>query len=396
MESAFFSSLLILLIGIVLFISILFMEFDSDGRSFSRYIMHVERIFKIMTGSLDVKTASPDDAITASAQSTISYIGAASCFIAAIICEAIGDYFNIRRENIEKTEYGTTLNEVYVTAARIAVLRKKIKNRDTMDEWVNFATNESQIELKNEENLRNEALSSIGNANQVTPTDHRLMGRLGDNYKAICDRITRVEIELEFFRNISEKIKNYGASLIDKRERKRILSYIQSKHWAKALAKVSAEEAAEISSCSKRFASNAADDLLAVIGLYVSILALIASPNDTGLTWGWAFFGQLIALIMVGALGSTARVKFINPLVRADRAVLEVVPPIYAVRPIVLWFIMFFIVKWLALPEYLKGIEIFSGIRAVSIDRNFGWIFGAILASMAAMITWIIVGKSRD
>jgi hypothetical protein len=92
---------------------------------------------------------------------------------------------------------------------------------------------------------------------------------------------------------------------------------------------------------------------------------------------------------MLGALGSSARILFITPMIRHEGATAALVPPVYAVRPTILLLIIL-AVQALGIADWLAASGIAPAASKLSVDHNEGWFAGAVLAGATAIAIWMV------
>jgi hypothetical protein len=135
-------------------------------------------------------------------------------------------------------------------------------------------------------------------------------------------------------------------------------------------------------------ARESAVDLMAIVGILLSLVLVIVDVTRTTGRLSWPSPILVLILALLGVTGSSARPLCLLPLLRRHAEAL--IPPIYAVRPLI-----YFALGWLLLETFGLGGWISANVplptKTDVLPRSmFTYWFGALLAMAAAACAWWI------
>jgi hypothetical protein len=304
----------------------------------------------------------------------------ALCFILAICIEACGDFFTTRREEIAKTSAGADLSQLQQTAAKIIYVRKFIRKQ------LLGTLAESAIKVEGDQLIR--MREKIAPLFKAAPEGIERK-RQQELAKELMAAIDEANDNIEFLNRIQNQIKSGGERTVVRRDRRRLFRIAEQRCWRDMITRSSAESKDDLEKLARDIAKHAGSDLMAVLGLALALVIFFATGAALPEVTGTEIIGAVLGSIMLGGLGSSARILFITPMIRRETATAALVPPVYAIRPFIL-LVIILLVQAVGLTDWLATSGIAPAALKLSVDHNEGWVAGALLAGCAAIVVFMM------
>lgn len=296
-----------------------------------------------------------------------SLIAGVVCLLAAIFCEAVADYATVRQDFQSRSSAGDRLNrilEVGELAQRAdAMLRtaELPKLLDDLDNLYKSECTELEVRLADIDSELKELEDQQSGRGEASLTS----AEFGELYSNLLKVSLQSQAEVEEFANKRSQLEGWRQRHPEhsKRQSAACRADLIKSHWSCAydLCEVQFDK---VGFGDKRQSVEVRYDLMAVVGFVLSFVFVVANSNSTLVPDFEDGVTILIALSVLGLAGSAARAFAIIPINGMEGPYDELVPPCYAIRPIVLA---------LALSFWSGGIATFLQ------DKNAGWYIGASL-----------------
>jgi hypothetical protein len=366
-----------LMFGFVLILSVVAMELDSTAAELG------EGLARWLSG-LKLAVTAPRTfwyQVASNFSAAISWISIpAICFILAISLEALGDYFATRREEIDKTFAGADLSRLQLKTAEIVYVRKFIRKQPLA------ALTEATRKVENEQ------LGEIWGAILAlyqTASPGATLKEEQELSKELTSAHEEARGNIEFLNRIQKQIEIGGERTVTRHDCRRLFKIAEERCWPDMIQRSSAESKSDLTALAQDNAKHAGSDLMAVLGLALAIVIFFATGATLPDVHGTEIIGAVVGTIMLGALGSSARILFITPMIRREGATAALVPPVYAVRPTIL-LLTILAVQALGIADWLATSGIAPAASKLSVDHNEGWFAGAVLAGATAIAVWMV------
>src|SRR5215213_7490955 len=338
-------------------ISIVLLELDMTWKEFSSKLSFLD----------DLKTAS----IEISSPTAKVVI----CLLIAVIAEAIGDFL-LTRSEILKTVTKKQFSKGMELAAFV--------DRET-DAFIRSTPLEKLLEI---------VVRACSAKFRFADKEHEsVLATLQELRGPKVDAATLREGELTLVprRQTSEKVLDEAMGRLDQAEayqtelsaaaqdrRKELQRLVARDYWQEIYAHVEESLDAEAEKRMTDDARESAVDLMAIIGILLSLVLVIVDVTRTTGPLTWPSLALVFILALLGVTGSSARPLCLLPLLKRHAEAL--IPPIYAVRPLI-----YFALGWLLLEVLGLGAWISTNVPLetktdVLPKSMFTYWFGALLA----------------
>ena len=298
-----------------------------------------------------------------------------ACIIAAVLCEALGDFAVARKNFRSGSSLGRKINAIYEFKTRAQNIDNLIRN-----ETPELLIIHTQKSVKSQISKMSE---------RILEEEEELVRLRRDWEDGVLDYLA----ESEFLKLCSavahtiEKMRSFMGSmqqdlekLIDldchsKYSERRSRQNIKDKYWTYIYDYNNKDFGEIYHSNDEKREAEARLDLLAVVGLILSFFVFLASYNPNALPVVNDWWATIISLLLLGAGGGLVRALAIVPINNIKGPYEDLVPPAFAIRPIFLSLVL------------LYG----------NASLELSWFVGALLLVLIAIRGWdIATTKIRD
>ncbi|MEM9733644.1 MAG: hypothetical protein AAF903_09215 [Pseudomonadota bacterium] len=300
-------------------------------------------------------------------------LGALSILI-ALLSEAMSDIMNGLRNRRVRFDVGQVADKILRHNASIAETNHFIR-QGPLSTLLEEAS-------KKEEDRMTEIVKQFCSVN--TKNNNTEDFEIGENLLKECDHRKK---QMD---TTAEMIKLGSIDATDLQKLNGWRKTIKNEYWGAILNYVRSEREEQIIARVRSIREHGHFDLSA-IGGFVFALAIVATVivRDTGPTIFQQSWSIWLGLLLMVFLGATARVLFITTLISSHGSAAEkLVPPIFAVRPIVLFVVS--VIWWMVIIVFEAGTgqEISSFDDQFSFRKKAGWLIGALVTALIAILSW--------
>jgi hypothetical protein len=318
-----------------------------------------------------------------------------ACILLAVIAEAVGDFLLTRRDimkGVSKKKFVEQFDEAAYIGREADSFAKTCNLPDLFALLIDACRDKFEaIEAE----LRNIAAKQKRSGDSPVAAIRRdtearfqvLLKEANDRFDIALQRLLEVEsFEEEFAQATPDQarmrvirqtiVRDYYEELYEYVENRR------ADQWTRRM---------------KEDVEEAAVDLMAILGLFLSSLLLLVDATRAGSLFK-LFPGSwqaVVILCLLGLTGSSARPLFLLPLLKRHAEAL--IPPIYAVRPLIYFGLGWLLLKYFDLSTWIKASFPEKTDTDVLPHFNVTYALGAILAVGAASgAWWIAYRRSRQ
>ncbi|MEL7106282.1 MAG: hypothetical protein AAGM21_10205 [Pseudomonadota bacterium] len=377
-------------VGLGLAVSIALMELNTDATDLSTALADLQRVANGWLAG-DMKDTSPAD--TGTSDQNIVRMGLPAalpgmvCLALALLLEAIGDYLDVRRNSTPGRRTAKQVSEVAYKNAAIYLARQKFEEAPTA--WLATIDTDYENEAKRLEeeiqDLRGSLISELEN-----DSGHKRV-RAGNQTLAYLEQ-QKQKIEAEYARskNALTALGVVNQDILTRRARRGYLKDLLHASWNNVHKYCVENEGQELERLARDYTKKSGYDLVAVAGMILSVFVVIADPSTWKMTLSESSIGVIAACALLGILGSSARMVFVAPILEGDETASAFVPPIYAVRPILLFALSWLMLDFFGLEKLAIASPYFELTSSYSNALTAGWIIGAAMAFVLSIVAMMM------
>lgn len=305
-----------------------------------------------------------------------------TCLLAALLCEALGDFAVARKNFRSGSSLGRKINAIYEFKTRAKDINNII-HKETLNLLIIYTKKavSAQISKVKERILEEEEeLSQLrrdwdkGFLNHFMESEYlNLCSAVARTIEQMTSVVTSMLQDLDDLSNLDDQPKHHEA---------RVRQEIRDKYWSYIYDYNNKDFGEIYHNANEEREAEARLDLLAVIGVSLSVFVFLASfnPEDLPVVNGW--WATIISLVLLGAGGGLVRALAIIPINNIEGPYEELVPPTFAIRPILLSLVLL-----LVDPDARNG----------NASLEWSWVAGAVLLVLVAFMGWdVAIRKIRE